>query len=343
MNAAARNICGRATCMVGLLVLAMTIYSDAMAGILLQADRQMKRGWLLYAVPVAEGTRSLCCYNHSFWKDDRRQAACHLDKPANIWGHRMDTGFTPENLLVFLRYRNGEVDSVLPVTEDCPVDKSGESVTALENVELDEGVAFLHKLFKRHSRYKNSDVAEKTITAISLHRHAAALASLEDIARDTRSHYRKDAITWLGINGGKAGVGIVVDVIKDEPEEDVVESGLMALSQGSLPEGIRLLERFAKSHPSKKIRGQALFWLAQSDHPGAADIVINAVHSANDVEVRRQAVFAVSQLEEEQAVDELLNIVQTSEDREVQREALFWLGQIESPRVLEFFDRVLNE
>ena len=88
------------------------------------------------------------------------------------------------------------------------------------------------------------------------------------IARDTRlpRDTRKSAVFWLGQAAGEAAAADLTALV-DNPDREVQESAVFALSQLRNGGGVDPLIRIARTHRDPEVRKKAMFWLGQSGDP----------------------------------------------------------------------------
>ncbi len=120
-----------------------------------------------------------------------------------------------------------------------------------------------------------------------------------------------------------------------------------ALSAAALADNVelwpQLLEIARTRDRPRDVRKSAMFWLGQA----AADKALGALDDMamdedDEIEVREAAVFAISQRDEDEAVPTLMRIARSDAHPKIRRSAMFWLSQVDDPRVVDFFEEVLD-
>jgi hypothetical protein len=103
--------------------------------------------------------------------------------------------------------------------------------------------------------------------ALSQNDTAEAAELLFEISKsDADPEQRGEAMFWLAEEYPQRAQGWLLEVIKTEQDEDVLEQAVFAISQLPDSEGDRILLSLAKNAEVPRIvRRQALFWLANSD------------------------------------------------------------------------------
>jgi len=235
---------------------------------------QTEPAWIGYAVPIAAGDRTMCCYG------DGWMTSCGLEPSAGRTriGAQSPTPVTgpvrlegPESMIVLFRVEAKAVQKIRTFTPDCELDAGGRTIYWLEGVAPAESVTLLASLVSRqeqtHDRVTNSALA-----AISMHRDPAADTALIRLARqDTSSRVRGEAIFWVAQRAGQKAVPEITAAIEQDPDTDVKKRAVFALSQLPRDEGVPLLIQVARTNKNSAVRKQAMFWLGQSKDPRALD------------------------------------------------------------------------
>ena len=108
---------------------------------------------------------------------------------------------------------------------------------------------------------------------------AVVWPALLDVARDdTRPRRtRRAALQWVGTAAGDVVVQRLASV--EDPDREVRERAVFAVSQLPRDQGIPLLVEVARTHRDPEIRRKALFWLGQSEDPRAVDLFEEVLRS----------------------------------------------------------------
>ena len=120
--------------------------------------------WISYRVPMAGGPRRMCCFDSSAQANGGCCGRCRLERGDGVVLSAVDPPpptaariviEPPTEMRVFVRVDNRAVVRVRTFSLDCDVDASGVSVTTLDNVAVDESVAWLTRIITAPS---DSDV-----------------------------------------------------------------------------------------------------------------------------------------------------------------------------------------
>lgn len=113
------------------------------------------------------------------------------------------------------------------------------------------------------------DVQEQAVAGIAQDESREAIDMLLDLAKHHEDpSVRKRAIFWLG---QKAGEKVSADLKEatNDPDEEVREMAVFAVSRLPKDEAIPQLINLARTNKSKEVREQAVFWLGQTGDPRA--------------------------------------------------------------------------
>jgi hypothetical protein len=235
-------------------------------------DAAAKSGttWLGYAVPAIDGEHDMCC-----WNSDSPGCCqgCRLEPGASSsvtitgGGGRGVIALEGQTLHVLYRLEGGQIDRIRTFSDDCALDAGGLTIQWLTGVAPADSVAVLGTFLTESTPNK---LANGALTALAMHRDAAALERLLAAARDgATTQVRGQALFWLAQRAGDKAVGAITEAIARDPETTVKTRAVFALSQLPRAEGVPLLIQVARTHSNPAVRKQAMFWLGQSKDPRA--------------------------------------------------------------------------
>jgi len=292
-----------------------------------QAINKARGQWLVFSMPVVEGTRSPCC-----WKNHRNrnsEMGCSLDREHHSFGTRSDSPLT-ENVAVYARINGHQIDDLQVIGEQCPMDAQGAEVTWIGNTDDTAGLDWLASVARSNG---NDSVGNLALYAIALHRDKKASDLLYEVAREQDGDHSEEAIFWLGDTRGAEGVKALKRLLRDLPASDLRREINFALSQNETQQALDLLIDISESDGDPQQRGNALFWLAEEHPDRAPEILLRAISHDADEDVREQAVFAISQLPPDIGTEMLLALAKDSDyPRDIRRQALFWLANSEDEK-----------
>jgi hypothetical protein len=187
------------------------------------------------------------------------EVGCSLDSTHQSFGSRSDSPLT-EEVIVFSRIRDGNVQDLRVYGESCPIEAKGARITWIGSIDTDAGLDWLENVARL-------DEHSAALYAIALYRSAKAARRLYSLAKDTGSDVSEEATFWLGQKYPQRAQDWLLEVINTEQDEDVLEQAVFAISQLPGEAGDMMLLDLAKSNQTPRaVRRQALFWLAQSDN-----------------------------------------------------------------------------
>jgi HEAT repeat protein len=114
---------------------------------------------------------------------------------------------------------------------------------------------------------------------------------------------------------------------RDSMSAPLRTQALLVLGQSRSDEAVDLMLEIARDDPDDEVREQATFWLGQTGSPRALEFFRQMIRSENDPEVLEHVLFAASQFPGEEAGELLREIVADAEQSpEVREAAILGLG-----------------
>jgi hypothetical protein len=236
--------------------------------------------WIEYRVPMAGGSRRMCCFDSASGGTDccRR---CRLEGGDGVF-LASDTTPAPNRIVVeppsemrvFARFENRTLTRVRIFSLDCDVDADSVTLVPLTEVAVDDSVAWLAALVRSTSdaSARLNAIHMPALSALALHPGNAAATVLVSLARsDQRPRIRGQALFWLSQRAGDEALRTIGNAVSDDPEIEVKRRAVFALSRLPRAEGVPLLIDLARNHRIPEVRRQAMFWLSQSKDPRAID------------------------------------------------------------------------
>ena len=305
--------------------------------------------WAGYAVPIVDTSkpRMICCGNYSSGENSQSCCGgCRLEGDNNGYvsangGNCVQTEPATQ-LIVLLRYSEGQVTRVRAMTPGCAVDAGGLTLHWLTEVRPAESVALLASLADSTKAASNR-VVDSAVMAIALHADASADATLNRlVSPDQPEKTREKTAFWIANERGKSGFATLQKLARDDKDDRFRRQLTFDLTLSHEPEAVPELIRMAHQDPDGGVRGQALFWLAQKAGKKVAADIAAAIENDPDTEVKKRAVFALSQIPDGEGVSKLIEVARNNRNPVVRKQAVFWLGQSHDPRALAFIEDVLT-
>jgi HEAT repeat protein len=312
--------------------------------------------WLAWRVPMVPGDRELCSSYYSDrnvyargymmdWTQPGQQPGTGLPQvkaPAGPVSLEAGTG-----LLVLVRTLDGAVERVRTLADDCPIDAGGRSVQWLSNVTPAESLRFLESLTRtdrtdRFSVQSRQNTANASLTAISLHRDAAADTMLDRMATSaTSSDLRRQAAQALASTRGAYGLTSVQKLAASEREPEMRRTLVGALGLTREPGTAEALRPYLKDADAR-IRAEAIYWFAQRGGAAVVGEVTKIVEADTDDNVRRRGVSGLSRLPANDSIPVLLQLAKTSQNAAVRKAAVGALSNSKDPRAVALMEDLIK-
>jgi hypothetical protein len=315
--------------------------------------------WIGYSVPVVDGERTMCCFesgttwvNGTVVRSDGAACCptCRLEPSTStsMTTRPPQSSAAPvrlegsDQMTVMLRVSERRVERVRVFSEDCQLDAGNQPVIWLEQVKPHESVAYLESLIPSE-KARRDRLTDGAVSAIALHRDAAADASLERLLTPAQpDHVRRAVPFWLGNTRGRRGFDVLRRVVREDASSEVRKKAVFGISQSEEASAVDTLIDTARTNDQPAVRSEAVFWLAQKAGQKAAAAITERIEQDPETEVKKRAVFALSQLPKEQGVPLLISVARTHSNPVVRKQAMFWLGQSRDPRAIAFFAEILK-
>jgi len=282
--------------------------------------------WLAFEMSVLEGTHSPCCWKGKWGVAG--EVGCSLETRHMSFGTRSDSPLT-DTVIVYASIRDGQVQKLRIVGEQCPVDGNGAQVTWIGDVNDRAGLEWLENTAR-------ADDSNGALYALALHRSNDAAERLYSLARDTGEDLGGEAVFWLGEARGEQGFKLLKRLLGELPRGDRRREINFALSQNDSSDAVELLLDISKTDSDPEQRGEALFWLAQEYPQEASDWLMEVINTERNEDILEKAIFAISQLPSDSGSQMLLDIARDNQvPREARRQALFWLSQSDDDEAVE--------
>ena len=193
-----------------------------------KAVQTAQEQWIAFSMPVAEGTRSPCCWKGQW--DSFREVGCSLEEQHKSYGTSSDSPLTV-NVITYARITQNEVRSLLVVGEQCPVEGDGEKVTWLGSVDSTASLNWLEAVARSDP---GDSLSYSALYALAMHRSKDASERLYALAGEADGELAEEAVFAISQLPGETGTQMLLELARDQQKP-------------------------------REIRRQALFWLANSD------------------------------------------------------------------------------
>ncbi len=313
--------------------------------------------WLMWRVPMVAGDRELCNSYYSDRSIYSRGYVMDWNPPGLVTpGSGMPqiappTGPVPleagTGLLVLARIVGGSVERVRTLADDCPIDAGGRAVQWLGGVTPAESLRFLDGMTRidrtdRLPYESRRNVANSALTAISLHRDAAADAILDRIAgAESDRDLRRQAASALGSARGAHGFATLRTLIAAEKDLDQRRSLVGALGLTREPGTVDALRALARDADAR-VRAEAVYWFIQRGGPAVIAEAMKVIDADADDGVKKRAVSGLARLPANDSVPPLLQLARTSTNAVVKKDAVSALSNSKDPRAMAFMEELIK-
>ena len=222
---------------------------------------QADAAWVGYTVPAAtDGDGTL--------RDDGWSERCRLEQTTtagviNAPGSAGPVRLEPSAVvMVLFRVQNHEIQKIRTLSTDCQIDAGGLTLVWFDPVAPAQSVALLKALAADPLDKTRSEPA---LSAIALHKDAAATAALFELANTGTARMCASA-RCSGLRGARNRRPRPPSAPPSNaiPTSEVKKQAVFALSQLPRGEGVPLLIDLARTNANPVVRKQAYFWLGQS-------------------------------------------------------------------------------
>jgi hypothetical protein len=293
------------------------------------AEKSNKNSWFAYTVKAQDDTRSMCCWD----AENKSQSSCNLNSTIRSYG-TSDTSPITENINIYVKLKKGQVDTIIPMGDQCQVNTNGVKVSWLKKVTQQNSINWL-----KDNSLKNQD--HNSLYALALHKDESASVALFDIASENNNN-SENAVFWLG-EVRIDGVEYLKKLYQTLPKGPVKRHINFALTQTKSPQGIELLKQIASEDKDVEQRGDALFWIGQSNQEGIIQVLLKSINNDPSHKVKEKAIFSLSQIKTDQAIMALLDIAKNNKNEALQNKALFWLAQVSPIKAREMVLKILEQ
>lgn len=232
-------------------------------------------GWYTWRVEAIEATPEMCCYRWNAGVATRE--VCNLGDRHAGFTTRDGVNGNDGKVQIYALLADGTVSRVRVLSTDCAI--TGASLVDLGVLPTRDSVSWLQAASETVS-----DALPDTVAAIAMHagdEASTALARMSGTA--ARADDRKNAIFWLAETGRAESEQIIATAIDSDPDDEVREHAVFALSLLPGERGITALVDIIEDRDvPRDLREMALFWLAQSESDTAYRYIDRLLGSSAD-------------------------------------------------------------
>lgn len=203
------------------------------------------------------------------------------------------------------------------------------ALNALIHMDSERALPIIQKILENPDKY-SGEMRAQAIFLLAQHGGDEVEDLMMDVAKnDQDDEVREQAIFWLSQVGSDRALDLLFELFQsDIDNEDIQERLIFAIAQHGDERSAKLLRDIAGDRGrDSEIRENAIFWLGQQDDdnfPFLRDLFLDA----EDSEVKEKIIFAVSQQNGREQAEFLTQVLRDeNEDTEIRKNALFWLGQ----------------
>jgi hypothetical protein len=303
--------------------------------------------WIAWREPMVDGDRRAC----STWSDGDTTVRGIVLEPRRFTDGRpqiapstgpaqLEAG---TNVIVLLRVIDGRVERLRTISDDCPIDANGRTVTWLSGVNAADSLRYLGALTQPATLTAEARrQAQSAITAIALHRDAGADALLDRLmASGADTDLRDSATRALAAYRGHHGFEQVSRAMAAERNASARQRVVSALRQSSDPEAAQTLLTIAQTDTSERVRAEAVLGYAVlAGAPGVPRVIDLASKDASP-DVQRRAVSGIARLPSDVSVPALLSIARSSATAPMRKEAVAALTRADDPRATKYLEEIV--
>lgn len=225
--------------------------------------------WLAWSVP-ARGRETICGFGRSWHGSNRNGWGVTLGEEESSWGTRDDVpAIAVSRVEIYAAVRDGSVRQIQFASEGCPVTAGDYTIVWLDGVQPAASVAlFAGFAAQRGNPAASKDLPERALAGLAFHADPQGPLALVHLAREAReAELRSQSLFWLAQTHEPQAARWIREAIVRDPDEEVREQGVFALSQ--LDDATIHLLAVLRESRDRDVKRQALFWLGQSDDPRA--------------------------------------------------------------------------
>ena len=204
------------------------------------------------------------------------------------------------------------------------------ALNAVLQMDPDRAVPLLKTVLARRDA-GSTCLRRKAVFLLSQKRTAETARILLDIVRnDPDQEVREQGVFWLSQVPGDETVAALDSILRDpKTPPEIQEKAIFALSQHRSARAGAILRDFAARRDANiDLREKAIFWIGQSRSPENAQFLKDLYTKVENDDLKEKIIFSLSQMGGADNYRWLMDIaLNPKEDIEIRKKALFWAGQ----------------
>ena len=204
------------------------------------------------------------------------------------------------------------------------------ALNAVLQMDPDRAVPLLKTVLARRDA-GSTCLRRKAVFLLSQKRTDETARILLDIVRnDPDQEVREQAVFWLSQVPGDETVAALDSILRDpKTPPEIQEKAIFALSQHRSARAGAILRDFAARRDANiDLREKAIFWIGQSRSPENAQFLKDLYTKVENDDLKEKIIFSLSQMGGADNYRWLMDIaLNPKEDIEIRKKALFWAGQ----------------
>jgi TolA-binding protein len=204
------------------------------------------------------------------------------------------------------------------------------ALNAVLQMDADRAVPLLKSVLARRDA-GSTCLRRKAVFLLSQKKTDETARILLDIVRnDPDQEVREQAVFWLSQVPGDETVAALDSILRDpKTPPEIQEKAIFALSQHRSARAAEILRDFAaRRDANSDLREKAIFWIGQSRSPANAQFLKDLYAKVENDDLKDKIIFSLSQMGGADNYRWLMDIaLNPKEDIEIRKKALFWAGQ----------------
>ena len=204
------------------------------------------------------------------------------------------------------------------------------ALNAVLQMDPDRAVPLLKTVLARRDA-GSTCLRRKAVFLLSQKRTDETARILLDIVRnDPDQEVREQSVFWLSQVPGDETVAALDSILRDpKTPPEIQEKAIFALSQHRSARAGAILRDFAARRDANiDLREKAIYWIGQSRSPENAQFLKDLYTKVENDDLKEKIIFSLSQMGGADNYRWLMDIaLNPKEDIEIRKKALFWAGQ----------------